>query len=124
MTIKVNELGETGLEINIEGKPKRDEFKNLPEVERHVDENGQVGLLIDVTGINEPPASDSGENLNLAVKHYYDVRRLAVVSKSSAKPDNDWLADLARPFTAARVRYYTENDIDLARRWIRDTPKT
>jgi hypothetical protein len=125
MGIKVTELGDTGLEIKLKGQPNSEEFDRFnPEIERHVDDSGQVGLLLDVTAIQGASSPETSEDLEQALKHSFDVRRVAVVSRTQDENDRSWLADLTQPFTAARVRFFTENQMEEARTWIRETPKS
>lgn len=55
------------------------------------------------------------EDLKFDVKHYSDVDRLAVVGDDASE---SWMANIAKPFTAADVRFFPKQELDRARGWV------
>lgn len=52
------------------------------------------------------------------LKHYADVDRFAMVGEKEWEKN---LTELAKPFTAAKVKYFDVSQREAARRWVRGT---
>jgi hypothetical protein len=116
MSIKIDDLDRSALELEIDGKLDIADYRQfVPIAEKRIRENGQVSLLIHISKLSGWTPSALWEDLRFDAKHFDDVSRLALVAQSDSKK---WLATISRPFTAAKVSFYTENNLDKARSWV------
>lgn len=116
MTMSIDPLGESALELTIDGKlQKADYEKFIPLAEERIRQNGHVNLLVRIRKLGMITPKALWQDLRFDKQHYHDIPRLAVVAKSNSKK---WLVTLAKPFTAAQVEFYLESDLDKAREWV------
>ncbi|MCB1706125.1 MAG: STAS/SEC14 domain-containing protein [Halioglobus sp.] len=120
MNAVIRNVGPDGLEINVAGKLKAEDYRLFKELaEKRIDRFGQVNLLVVITEFSGWTPADLWQDIKLDVDHYGDVGRLAIVG---SVPLNHWMATLTKPFTSAVVQYYPMAEIEAARMWIRDLP--
>jgi hypothetical protein len=104
------------IELSLSGKLSRDQTRDLiPRFERVFESYGSVRLLVDMTRLRGWTPGILWEDLPAETLHYSHVDRIAVVG------DRKWqlaMAAFCRPFSAARVRYFDQGDVESARAWI------
>ena len=116
MSVNIVNLGQKALELDVHGMIDDDDVERfVPRAEERIAERGQIGILLNLTDFEGYTASGFWKALRFDVKHYGDVARFALVAR---QPTKDWVASLSRPFTAADVKFFTADDIDLARSWV------
>ena len=120
MNAAIRNVGPDGLEINLEGRLRAEDYQPFNELaERRIDRFGQFNLLVVITDFSELTPAALWQDIQFDVAHYDDVGRLAIVA---SVPIDHWMATLAKPFTSAVVQQYSITDIEEARVWIRDLP--
>lgn len=116
MSIAIDELGQSILELKVTGKLQRTDYDALlPAAENLIRRNGYVSLIVHVSDFSGWTPSGLLEDLRFDARHYEDVKRLALVARSDNKK---WLATLSKPFTKAEVAFFTEDRIVEARAWV------
>ena len=76
---------------------------------------GRLNVLFEMVSFHGWEAAAMWDELKFDVKHFSDIERLAIVG------DKQWeqaMSVLARPFTAAKIRYFDSAAIDDARVWV------
>jgi hypothetical protein len=120
MIAEIRNVGPDGLEINVEGKLRAEDYRPFKELaEQRIDRFGQVNLLVVIIDFSELTPAALWQDIQFDVAHYGDVGRLAIVG---SVPLDHWMATLSKPFTSAVVQYYSIAEIESAREWIRDLP--
>ena len=120
MNASIRNVGPYGLEINVAGKLKAEDYRQFKELaEQRIHRFGQVNLLVLITEFSAWTPVALCQNIKFDVAHYGDVGRLAIVG---SVPLNHWMSTFSEPFTSAVVQYYAMDDIEAAREWIRDLP--
>ena len=117
MAVHLNEKKEgTLLEVQASGKLGHDDYVHFaPEVERLVKEHGKIDILFEMTDFHGWKARAAWDDLKFGIKHYSDLKRLAVVG------DKRWeraMCVVCRPFSKAKIRYFDRKAIDEARSWL------
>lgn len=116
MPLSINSLGPAALELHVRGTIRQEDIEVFAALaEQRTANRGKLGLVVDICDLGGYSPSALWEDLKFDAKHYRDVSRLALVSDGSSK---QWLATLAKPFTAAEVEYYAEDDMAAAREWV------
>ncbi len=116
MPLAVRTLGARALELDIRSKlEQRDYERVLPMLEGRIEDFGSVDLLVRATDFAGWTPSALWEDLKFDVRHFSDVRRFALVGE---EPQAKWMALLSRPFTAADVRHFPEDQLESARAWV------
>ena len=122
MTVSIETLGARGLELDIEDKLEKDDYLDFtPIAEAKIAEYGDINLLIRLSDFSGWSPAALWEDLKFDVRHYGDVDRLALVSESEK---DDWMATVSKPFTRATVKHFVMDDLDRARRWIREPDRS
>lgn len=106
------------IEAKISGKLTEKDYEIiLPELERRIEEYGKLRLLIELEDFQGWTAGALWEDLKFDFKHFHDFARIALVG------DRKWekTATLfSKPFTGAELRYFAREDLEEARKWIRE----
>jgi hypothetical protein len=110
------ESGGDLLAIKVQGQLDKSDYARLrPWLDQQLAAHASPSLLV----VMEDFAGWHGigalvEDLKLDAAHYRDLRRIAMVGDSRWQ---EWMAWLAKPFTAAEVRYFDRADLPAARAW-------
>lgn len=82
-----------------------------------VRQHGKLRLSIELVDFQGWSPGTVWEDVKLAFKHYEDIERIAVIGESRWEKG---MTVLAKPFTAADVRYFDVQERDVAEGWIRE----
>jgi len=116
MALTTFELGPGALEVIVEGKLEKSDYKTfLPEIEKRIREQGKVSLLLNVSAFRGWSPGALWEDIKFDVKHYGDFSRLALVAEN---PNREWMATFSKPFTAAEVKFFPIVAHESAREWV------
>lgn len=104
--------------INLSGKLTKEDYQHfIPEVERAIQQQGKVRMLVRMHDFHGWTAGALWEDLKFDWKHFSDVERLALVGETR------WEAGMAafcKPFTRATIRYFDISKADDALPWLRE----
>ncbi len=115
MSIELQTPGGSTLEMVAQGKlEKKDYDLFIPKIEKLIEEKGKVGLLIRLEDFRGWSVAALWEDLKFDCKHYRDVSRVALVGE---KESQEWMATVSKPFTAAEVKFFVEEELEEARSW-------
>jgi hypothetical protein len=116
MSVAIQTVGESGIEVNVVDKLTVQDYQRFRELaDQMIERRGEINLLVVLKYFTGWTPAALWADLKFDVTHYNDVARLAVVGKD---PSQHWMATVSRPFTAAQVKYYSFDDIDMAREWV------
>lgn len=119
MTLAIDELGPAALELRPEGILRQKDYERfVPEAERRIEENGHVNLLVNPSRLEGATPSALWEDLRFDAKHRRDFTRVAVVGANDSSRQQ-WLVQVAKPFTSATVEFYFAKDLPAARAWVK-----
>ncbi|MFW6258487.1 MAG: STAS/SEC14 domain-containing protein, partial [Halochromatium sp.] len=104
------------LEVDLHGKLSKEDYDLFaPEVERQIEKNGKVDMLVKMDDFHGWDAGALWEDVKFDLKHFSDVEHLALVG------DKKWekgMSAFCKPFTTAEVKYFDKSEEDHARQWI------
>lgn len=116
MAVSIAPIGNRALELGVHDRLEKADYRRIvPLVEQRVEEHGGVDLLVHLRGFRGWSPDALWEDLEFDMRHFGDIGRLAIVGEEAGA---EWIASLSRPFTGAEVRYFGEDEIAAARRWI------
>ncbi|MCB0330439.1 MAG: STAS/SEC14 domain-containing protein [Bdellovibrionales bacterium] len=116
MTLNIKPLNERAIEMEVKGTLEKDDYETfVPLAEAVIEKHDKISLLLQVKDFSGWKPSALWEDLKFDIKHYTDVEKLALVGKDESK---SWMATVSKPFTAADVKFFTENQLEEARRWV------
>jgi hypothetical protein len=122
MGLEIEDLGPASLELRVLGRLEKDDYKEcLARFEDRLKDNEKIGLLVHIGDFHGWSPGALWEDLKFDVKHYRDVSRFALVAES---PGKKWMATVSSPFTGAKVEFFTEDQLDEAREWVKSAPAT
>lgn len=119
ITCKAIKLVEEGkfVHLTVTGKlEKKDYDFFVPEIDKQVKEHGKVNMLLELIDFHGWTAGAAWEDTKFGVRHFNDMKRLAIVG------DKGWekgMANFAKVFTTAKVRYFDVSERDQAMEWIK-----
>lgn len=118
MSVAVNNLGSSALEIDVRGKLEENDYVEfVPAAEDMMRKHGKIGLLIHLEEFRGWSLAAMWEDLKFDFRHYRDISRMALVSADDSNLKERMTA-LARPFTDAEIEYFPEQQIGAARAWV------
>jgi len=120
MPIKLTELnGGTVLEVDASGKLTDEDYQQqfIPEIERLTGGHRKIRLLFEMNQFHGWEPKAAWDDLKLGSKHRDDIERIAMVGEKNWQ---HWMASLAKPFTGAKIRYFTKTEAGEARAWVNE----
>ena len=117
MALEISQDPKSGLmSIRVTGKLAKDDYDRfLPEVEKMIAEHGKISILFEMHDFHGWSASALWEDFKFDLKHFSDIRRLALVGESKWEKG---MAAFCRPFTTAKIRYFNHGELEEARAWV------
>lgn len=117
MPIKIIDANTSILEFQVDGKLEKKDYQQfVPLVENLIERGGKLAMVVHISNLTGWTPSALWEDLRFDAKHYSDISRLALIADNDSKK---WLATLSKPFTKAEVAFYTEDNIETARQWVK-----
>jgi len=117
MPLKFNETekGEI-VHVTVSGKLTKEDYQLfVPRIEKDIQENGKVRILFQMQDFHGWEMSALWEDIKFDMKHFKDIERLAMLG------DKKWekgMSSFCKPFTTAKIRFYTPDEIDQAKKWL------
>ena len=79
-----------------------------------IEEYHKIALFVEMEDFHGWTAGALWADTKFDLKHHKDFSRIAIVGDQKWE---EWMATLAKPFTAAAVRYFDVHERDAALRW-------
>jgi hypothetical protein len=95
---------------------KQDYEEFVPLVESQMRAAEKVRILVELQEFEGWTLGALWEDTKFAARHFKDIERLAVVGDARWQ---EGLTLFSKPFTGAQVRYFSTEEIEAARRWVR-----
>ena len=115
ITLHENPAGKV-LEVRVTDKLTHSDYQQFAtRFETMFKQHGQLNVLFEMVSFHGWEVAAMWDELKFDVKHFSDIERLAIVG------DKQWeqaMSVLARPFTAAKIRYFDSAAINEARAWV------
>jgi hypothetical protein len=106
------------LEINLHGKLNRADYERfVPETEALIRRYGKIRILVTMHDFEGWDMGALWEDVKWDVKHFNDVERLALVGEESWQK---LMASFCQPFTTAKVRHFTFDQLGEAHCWLNE----
>ena len=103
------------LHINVSGRLTTDDYKNfIPRFEQLIRPRGRQSILFEMVEFEGWDAGALWMDIRTDLKHYSDFDRIALVGEHTWEK---WMAQLYRPFTSAKTRYFDRSEMHAARQW-------
>lgn len=107
------------LEVDLHGKLSREDYeKFVPETESLIRQFGKIRVLVTMHDFHGWDAGALWEDMKWNAKHFDHIERLAIVGE---KTWHKWMTGFVRPFTTARVHYFTLEQLSAARAWVNES---
>jgi hypothetical protein len=104
--------------FKLSGKLRDDDYKSfVPAVEAVVGTEGKVRLFAQLEDFHGWDARAAWDDFKFGIKHYADFERIAIVGDRKWEA---WMAQLCKPFTHAKVRYFEASQLDAAWSWLHE----
>ncbi|MCF8068395.1 MAG: STAS/SEC14 domain-containing protein [Desulfobacterales bacterium] len=89
----------------------------VPMIQNQIRKGSSIRLLAELHDFKGWTAGALWEDTKFAAKHFKDIERLAVAGEARWQKG---VTIFVKPFTAADVRYFDIQEIDKARKWVRE----
>ena len=87
----------------------------VPLVDAEVAKEGKVNVLAQFHDFHGWDAKALWDDIKFSTTHCAKINRIALVGEKSWEA---WMAQVCKPFTMAKVRYFDASEIDAARAWL------
>jgi hypothetical protein len=91
--------------------------KFVPQLEEYMEHEDNIRLIVELRDFTGFSAAAMWEDFKLGIKHYNNIKRLAVVGNKTWEKA---MTLFAMPFTTAQVRYFDESELQKAKKWIKE----
>jgi hypothetical protein len=106
------------LNIRAVGKLIREDYEALiPRLEQLVQTLGIVRILFEMKDFQGWNAGAVWQDIRFDVRHFSGIERIALVG------DRKWekgMSIFCEPFTTAKVKYFDVNEVDKAKKWVKE----
>ena len=104
------------VDVDLHGKLSREDYERfVPEIEKLILQYGRIRVLATMHDFHGWDAGALWEDIKWNARHFNHIDRLAIVGYASW---HKWITGLFRPFTSAKVRYFTLEHLDEAHQWV------
>lgn len=119
MPIKVNSLKDGKIvEVIASGKLTDADYGYfVPEFDALAKRYNKVRLLFEMSDFHGWEMKAALDDFKMGMKHYGHVERIAMIGE---KTWQQWMAQFAKPFTTAEVRYFDKMEAAAGRAWIEE----
>ncbi|WP_437224333.1 STAS/SEC14 domain-containing protein [Planctomicrobium sp. SH661] len=116
MAVEVKEVPESKLvEVHLTGKLTKEDYLHfVPIVEKHIQEQGKLRLLVVMHDFHGWTAGALWQDMKFDSKHFKDIERLAIVGESKWEQG---MASFCKPFTSASIKYFDHSKLAEAQEW-------
>lgn len=106
--------------IRATGKLTRDDYAHwVPALDAQVETHGNVSILFEMSDFHGWTAGALWDDLKFGFRHFTKIDRIAIVGE---KPWQKGMAVFCRPFTMARIRYFSDTQkVEAALDWLRQS---
>jgi len=104
--------------LTIKKKLDKEDYETfVPMIERQIEAGAPIRLLVELKDFEGWTAGALWEDTKFAARHFKDIERMAVIGESRWEKGGTFFF---KPFTAAKVRYFDNREMEGARQWIRE----
>ena len=104
--------------FRLSGKLHHEDYKSfVPTVETIVADEGKVRMFVQFQDFHGWDLHAAWDDFKFGLKHYSDFDRIAMVGERRWEK---WMAEVCKPFTKAKVRYFESAAVDDAWAWLRE----
>jgi hypothetical protein len=112
----IEEAGSRLVTVELSGKLVKSDYEVfVPEMERLIRQFGKLDILLVMNDFHGWEATALWEDIKFDVKHFGDIRRLAMVGETKWEK---WMASFCKPFTTAQIKFFEKDQLTLARLWV------
>ena len=112
----VQDAAQKYLSVTVSGKLQTADYARLvPQVERLIRSHGKLHILLILYDFHGWTAGAMWEDIKFDARHFSDIAKLAVVGEAKWEKG---MAAFCKPFTAAKVRYFSQEEIAAAQAWV------
>jgi len=107
------------LGFKMSGKLHDEDYKKfVPLVDAAIAKGGKVRLLAQFHDFHGWDLHALWDDIKFSTTHCTKIERIAMVGE---KTWEKWMANMCKPFTMAKVRYFDVAEIDAAKAWLAET---
>jgi hypothetical protein len=106
------------LGFKMSGKLHDEDYQHfVPLVDDAIAQSGKVRLLAQFQDFHGWDLHALWDDIKFSTTHCTKIERIALVGD---KKWEKWMAQVCKPFTMAKIRYFDTAEIDAARAWVRE----
>jgi hypothetical protein len=105
--------------LKLSGKLHDEDFRQfVPTMETILTAAGKVRLFLQFEDFHGWDLQAAVDDLKFSLKHYSGFERIAMVGDRKWEK---WMANLFKPFTKAKVKYFDRLEVDAAWKWLEES---
>lgn len=104
------------LSFKLSGKLHDEDYKQfVPLVDTAIGKEGKVRLLAQFHDFHGWDMKALWDDIKFSTTHCTKIERIALVGEKSWEK---WMANVCKPFTMAKIRYFNATELDAAKAWL------
>ena len=104
------------LGFKMSGKLHDEDYKKfVPVIDAAVAKEGKIRLLAQFHDFHGWDLHALWDDIKFSTKHCLDIERIALVGD---KKWEEWMAKVCKPFTMAKIKYFSHSEIESAKAWL------
>jgi hypothetical protein len=104
--------------FKLSGKLRDEDYKSFAPIVETLITEGKARLFVQFEDFHGWNMHAAWDDFKFSLKHYSDFDRIAMVGDRRWEK---WMAQICKPFTKAKVRYFDSAQIDVAWEWLRES---
>ncbi len=102
--------------VRLTGEFTREDYERIvPGIDSELEKRRPLRLLVEMKDFRGCSSSTQWEESDFDSRYLHDIDRIAMVGENDWKPAMDLFC---RPFTRAKVRFFSRQEADVAEDWI------
>ena len=116
MITSLDSPSENAIGFQLSGKLHDEDYKTfVPAIDQAIDEHGKARILASFHDFEGWDMHALWDDIKFATTHCSKIERIALVGE---KKWEEWMAKICKPFTMAKIEYFTADQLSEAWNWL------
>ena len=116
MITKLSKSSAKAIGFELSGKLHDEDYKHfVPEIDQAIASHGKTRILAKFHDFQGWDMHALWDDIKFSTTHCTRIKKIALVGEKTLEK---WMAQVCKPFTMAKIRYFDASQIDTAKAWL------